>query len=58
MFVLLLYHWVDISVSELLAPDGYHWVDISVSELLAPDGIFLPVVSVSALTWFTRYIYY
>jgi hypothetical protein len=44
MFILLLYHWVDISVSELLAPDGYHWVDISVSELLAPTVILVLII--------------
>ena len=36
----------------------YHWVDISASGLLFPEGIIRPVVSVSALTWVIRYIYY
>jgi len=36
----------------------FHWVDSSAGGLLVPDGIIRPVVSASALTLFTRYIFY
>jgi hypothetical protein len=42
----------------LQAVHYYHWVETSAGGLLVPEGIIRPVVIDSALTWFSRYIYY
>ena len=56
----LLFHMVciDINFSVITSSYIYDWVNTSAGGVLIPKGIIRPVVNASALTWFSRYIYY